>query len=179
MGAELRIHIAPWLPDPKAALKALQTEFFNENYDLSALLPKELVAARESVAAVEANGDEYGLSGIYKERVRLLERLCDRPIPEAADAQIEILRNINAAFGEIGNVLDVKWVSRRRCAHHAQQLDEDETERLAGSAQPTAGQAHGAIHGINEELRWGEWVCFPVYDNGEPTGWCFVGNTVD
>src|SRR5262245_52297441 len=125
MGAQLWYHEAPWHPEPDVALKALQARFLHENYDLPALLPQHLAWARESVAAVEGEGDPYGLLEMYQAKVRLLERLCSQPTPASPDAQIAIMRHINADSGEgVGNVLDVAGVSEQRRFHAAQRLSE-------------------------------------------------------
>jgi hypothetical protein len=180
MGAELWYHEAPWHADAGAALKALQARFLADHYDLPTLLPQHLAWARESVAAAEKKGDPYGVLEIYQEAVELLERLCNEPIPDSPEAQIEIVRRINANSGQgIGNVLDVTAVTDRREVHEAQRLDAQEMVRLVGDAQPTLAQAAGAIDKINEESGRGECVCFPVYENGKPIGWYFVGNTID
>lgn len=180
MGARLWYHEAPWHPDAGAALEALQARFMAENYDLPALLSQHLAWARESVAAAEGEGDPYGLLDIYQAKVDLLERLCSEPVPENSKAQIEIIRQINADSGEgIGNVLDVTAVTERRDVHVAQRLSPQEMILLAGAAQPTRAQARAAVGNINEALGRGESVCFPIYDEGEPAGWYFVGNTID
>ena len=180
MGAQLWYHEAPWHSDAGAALNAMQARFLAENYDLPALLPQHLDWARESVAAPEGEGDPYGLLDLYQEKVKLIERLCSEPIPEGAEAQIEIIRQINADSGEgVGNILDVTCVAARRDVHMAQRLSPQETVRLVGAAQPTRAQAGAAVSKINEELGRGESVCFPVYDDGKPVGWYFVGNTID
>jgi hypothetical protein len=180
MGAQLWYHEASWHPDAGVALKALQSRFLEENYDLSTLVPQHLAFARESVAAAEGEGDPYGLLDMYRDKVMRLERLCTAPIPESAEARIEIVRQVHADSGEgVGNVLDVTGVSDRRDVHEAQRLSPQETVRLVGAAQPTLAQAGRAVDKINEELGRGEWVCFPVYDGGKPVGWYFVGNTID
>ena len=180
MGAQLWYHDAPWHPDAGASLKALQARFLAENYDLPSLLPQHLAWAREAVMAAEGEGDPYGLLGIYQDKVRLLERLCNEPIPDSPEAQIDIVRQINADSGEgIGNVLDVTDVAERQDIHIAQRLSEQETARLAGAAQPTLAQASQAVYKINEELGRGGCVCFPIYEIGKPVGWYFVGNTID
>ncbi|HUT93190.1 MAG TPA: hypothetical protein VMY37_27245 [Thermoguttaceae bacterium] len=180
MGAQLWCHEAPWHPDADATLKALQARFLAENYDLPALLAQHLAWARESVVAAQDDGDPYGVLDIYQEKVRLLERLCSHPIPDSPEAQIEIVRRINADSGEgIGNVLDVTGVSSQRDIQTAQRLSQQETARLAGATQPTLAQANKAVGKINKELGRGECVCFPFYEKGKPVGWYFVGNTID
>jgi hypothetical protein len=137
MGATLWHHVAPWHADANVALKALQADFFVENYDLAALLPIQLASARESVRAAERDGDKYGLVGIYRDRVKLLESLCAHPIPDSPHARIEILRRIESAIGsEIGNVLDVVAVADQRKSHTAQQLSAHDVKRLVGVARP-------------------------------------------
>jgi hypothetical protein len=180
MGAQLWYHEAPWHPDADEALKLLQARFLAENYDLRALLPQHLAWARDSVAAAEAEGDPYGLLEMYQEKVWLVQELCSQPIPESPEAQIEIVRRINADNGEgIGNVLDVTGVAEHRDIQKAQRLSPQETVRLVGNTQPTLAQACNAVSKINEELGRGECVCFPVYDKGRPVAWYFVGNTID
>jgi hypothetical protein len=184
VGAQLWHHEAPGGLEPAEALKALQARFLAEmNYDLTAMLPQELSGARESVAAARAEGDPYGLVDEYEERVRLLEGLCNRPIPNDPEGRVKILRQICAYTGQgISNVLDVKGCSDKRGVHIAQRLNEQETVRLVGTSRPTIAQARQAIGKINEDLGRGESVCFPIYDNasnGKAVGWYFVGNTID
>jgi hypothetical protein len=183
MGAQLWYHDAPWYPDPADALKALQARVLAEQYDLHTLLPRMLIDARQSVASVEAEGDEYGLLELYREQVRLVEDYCTRPIPQDPESQIEILRKVMAYGGEgIGNILDVEGVSDARGFPRAQRLTEADVMRLVGTTRPTIRQARDLASMINEELGRGESVCFPFYEGGEtdpPAGWYFVGNTID
>src|SRR6185369_1646898 len=74
MGAELWYHEAPWHSNPSEALRALQTHFLAENYNLTKVLPQHLKWARESLAAAQADDDRYGLVDLYAEKVQLLER---------------------------------------------------------------------------------------------------------
>ncbi|HEV3082488.1 MAG TPA: hypothetical protein VGY66_22075 [Gemmataceae bacterium] len=182
MGAQLWYHEAPWHPDPAVALQALQARFLTENYDLPSLLPQHLIWAREAVAAAAAEGDPYGLVELYEERVRLLERLNKLAVPQDAQAQIEILRQIYADGGQgISNVLDVERISEKRDTFTAQRLSVAEALRLVGTERPTIDDARNSVSKINEELCRGECVCFPVYDKAgkQPVAWYFVGNTVD
>jgi hypothetical protein len=183
MGAQLWYHEAPWHPQPLTALKTFQARFLAGKYDLSALLPRRLAGAREAVAATQAEGDPYELLETYEEEVRLLERLCSRPIPQDFERQLKILRQISAYSGQgIGNILDVKRISKRRQFDVAQRLSGPELIRLVGTEQPTRAQAKKAIDKINQELGRGECVCFPIYDSREknqPVGWYFIGNTID
>ena len=182
MGAQLWHHEAPWHLDPAAALQALQARFLAEKYDLRSLLPQHLIWARESVASARAEGDPYGLVDLYEGQVRLLEHFNSQPVPQDAQAQIQILRQINAISGQgISNVLDVTGISEKREVFTAQRLTDVDTIRLVGTLRPTMAEACNAIYKINEELGRGECVCFPVYDDagGYPVAWYFVGNTVD
>jgi hypothetical protein len=166
MGAQLWHHEAPGELGPAEALKALQARFLAKNYDLPTLLPQHLVWARESVAAAQADGDPYGLVDLYQEKVHLLERLCNRPIPKDLEGQIKILRQIFADGGEgIGNVLDVKGCSDNRGILITERLSEQETVRLVGTSRPTIAQAREAIAKIHEELNRAKSVCFPIYDD--------------
>ena len=180
MGAQLWYHEAPWHPDAAEALKALQARFLAENYDLNEFLPQHLASERESVAATKAEGDPYGLLEMCEAQIRLLENLCEQPIPDSSEARIEIIRLIASGSGvEIGNVLDLTGVADQRAVYKAQRLSDQETARLVGAAQPKLEEARQAISDINDELGRGECVCFPIFDAGVPTAWYFVGNTVD
>ena len=180
MGAQLWHHEAPWHPDPGEALKALQARIFAEGYDLTKELPQELAWARATVAATEKEGDPYELLDMYRRKVELLERLCSQPIPEDVEARIDIVRKLLGDSGQgIGNVLDVERISQHREPLTAERLDEQEMERLVGSTRPGRLVARQSVSKINEELGRGECVCFPVYANGQPVGWYFVGNTID
>jgi len=182
MGAELWYHEAPWDPDPDAALKGLQAHFLAEHYNLPALLPEHLVSAHQAVDATKADGDSYGLLDIYEEQVKLLESLCNQPIPRNPQEQIQILRQVYAIGGQgIGNVLDVTGVTEKREDFTAQRLSDEEMQRLVVSTRPNLAQACQAVDKIHEELQRGQCVCFPFFDanTGKPAGWYFVGNTVD
>ena len=182
MGAELWYHEAPWHSNPSEALRALQTQFLAENYNLTKVLPQHLKWARESLAAAQADDDRYGLVDLYSEKVQLLERLNSEPIPADPAAQIEILRQIYADSGQgISNVLDVTGVSSQRSFFTARPLAPVEIMHFTGAAQPSISEAREALDKINEALGRGECVCFPVYedDRKTPVGWFFVGNTVD
>jgi hypothetical protein len=183
MGAELWYHRAPWHPEPGDALRALQDRFFSAHYNLPAVLRKHLRSARQAVLAAEAEGDPYELADLYGEEAAMLERLSRRPIPEGPTQQIKLLRKICASSGQgIGNVLDVLRVSNRGGILIARRLPPAEMTRLVGSDRPTVAQARAALGKINEELRRGEAVCFPLYaarDRSKPIGWYFIGNTVD
>jgi hypothetical protein len=183
MGATLWHHDAPGHSDPSDALKALQARVLAREYDLHTLLPQRLREARKTVVDVEADGDEYGLLDIYREQVRMLEEFSGRRIPQDPQAQIEILRRIEAYGGEgLGNVLDVEGISDARGYPMAHRLGEEDLMRLVGTTHPTLAQARTAIPPIHTELDRGESVCFAFYEDGEsgtPAGWYFVGNTID
>jgi hypothetical protein len=183
MGATLWHHDLPGHPDPSDALKALQARVLAAEYDLHTLLPRRLSEARNTVMDVEADGDEYGLLDIYREQVRMLEEFSGRPIPQDPQAQIEILRRIEAYGGEgLGNVLDVQGISDARGYPMAHRLGEDDLMRLVGTTHPTLARARAAVPPIHTELNRGESVCFAFYEDGDPgplAGWYFVGNTID
>jgi hypothetical protein len=183
MGAQLWHHRAPWHPSPGESLRALQARFFAAHYKLAAVLREHLDSARQAVALTEAEGDPYDLLDFYREEAALLEKLSRRPLPKDPDARIKLLRKIWASTGQgIGNVLDVLRVSPRSGIYVARRLPAAETARLVGTDRPTAAQARAALGKINEELRRGEVVCFPIYaarDRRRAVGWYFVGNTVD
>ena len=136
MGATLWYHDAPGHTDPSDALQALQARVLAREYDLHTPLPRRLLEARKTVVDVEADGDEYGLLDIYREQVRMLEEFTSRPIPRDPQAQIEILRRIEAYGGEgLGNVLDVEGISDARGFPMAHRLGEE--DRCAWSGRPT------------------------------------------
>ncbi len=115
MGAQLWYHLAPWRPDPAEALHELQVGFLAENYDLPSLAQEHLESAREAVRVTEADGDEYGILGFYKEQVEKLEGIAGQPLPQDPREQIAIVRKVYAGYGEgIGNVLDVERISDQR-----------------------------------------------------------------
>ena len=180
MGADLWYHETSWHEDPAFALSSLQSEFVKSNYEFSILIPEHLESAREAVRLSEVDGDEYGLLDMYLQHVHFLEALMDQPLPDQADAQISILRRLNANLGgEIGNVLDVRGISAERQLHFAQVLDSADIQRFTGHPKPSFSQARDAVSSINVDLGRGECVCFPVYGSGSPVGWMFIGNTVD
>ncbi len=181
MGADLWHHESDWHPDAAVALLQAQARLLAERYDLASLLPHYLQCARAGLAAARAAGDPYCVAGVCETEVHLLEELIAQALPEDTQAKIRILRRVHASSGAgIGNILDIVRVSEERSPLAAQLLSEAECQRLTGAAKPTLQQARDATGAIFAELRRGECVCFPVYDeHGEPTGWCFVGATVD
>jgi hypothetical protein len=183
MGAELWYHRTPWHADPEEALRQFQADFLAARYDLPAVVRQHLDGARESVEICTAEGDPYNLLDLYRAKLALLEEVSQRPLPEGPQERIELLRRINADSGQgIGNILDVKSVSKRGGLQVTRRLGVKAVTRLAGTGRPTVAQAEAAIPKIHEELRRGESVCFPIYaegDKGEAVGWYFVGHTVD
>jgi hypothetical protein len=183
MGAQLWHHSASWFTDPNDALLALQGQFLSASYDLPNLVRAELQDTREVIRRSEAEGDPYELLDMYRRKLALIESVVAEGVPEDTRQRIEFVRKLRMDSGEgVGNVLDVNSVSAERDFFTAQLLNESEVGRLVGTSRPTIQQAEAAIFRINEELGRGEAVCFRVYPEGgaqTPTGWYFVGNTVD
>jgi hypothetical protein len=183
MGAQLWYHRAPWHDRPADALRELQAKFLAENYDLPQLIQQHLNGARQTVAATEAEGDPYDLLDLWRAQLALVEKVASRPVPEGPQVRIKLIRRICAPSGEgIGNVLDVKGVSRRGGILITRRLPAKQIVELVGTDQPTEEEAQAAVGRINEQLRRAESVCFPIYadtDRATPVGWYFVGNTID
>ncbi|MEO6808071.1 MAG: hypothetical protein ABI353_03035 [Isosphaeraceae bacterium] len=188
LGAQLWFHPAPWRPDPAEALRALQAQFLAETYDLPAFVKERLASTRQAVRITEADGDEYGILDIYRESLALLEDVASRPLPEEPSQQIQLIRAICADSGEgIGNVLDVTGVSDQGEPPEARRLAIEEVRRFCATDRPVLAQAEAAVGGINEMLGRGECICFPFHvsnddvsnDDATPSGWYFVGNTID
>jgi hypothetical protein len=183
MGAQLWHHVAPWHTDPGEALRELQARFLAESYDLPSLVRDHLGSIREAVRVTEAEGDEYGILGMYRAELAMLEEIASGPLPEVPLQQIELMRKLYMNSGEgIGNILDVEGISELREVNAAERLTEVEVARLVGESYPTLAQARQAVNNINGELGRGESVCFAFYEGGDPgrpAGWYFVGNTID
>jgi hypothetical protein len=153
-----------------------------ENFDHPARLAADLASARDAVRQAEAESDDpCELREFYRNELTRLEMLAALPPSIGPDEGIERLRKLYATSGEgSGCVIDVTHVYEVGGMHVARTLQETDVVRLCGSAKPTAEQAAGAIYRINEELDRGDSVCFAIFDeNGSPSGWYFVGNTID
>ncbi len=180
MGARLWHHVGPWRDDPAESLREVQICHLRSGFDYPTVLAEHLASAREAVHLTEAD-DPYNLLDHYRAEVTRFEELAALPPPATPDVEIVRLRSIYESSGEgIGCVLDVRNVSDARETHVARRLSSAEMVRLCGSERPTEMVAGLVINRINVELDRGESVCFPIYDeNGQPLGWCFVGNTID
>jgi hypothetical protein len=183
LGAQLWHHSAPWRPDPEEALFELQIQFLKETYNLPSLIKEHLESAREAVRICQKEGDPYELLDFYRKELVRLEDMSRRPIPDDPREQIELVRKVFMSSGEgVGNVLDVTGVDDEGSELVARRLKPDEIREFCKTDHPTSSQARNAVSKINEGLRRGESVCFPIYDDGaegEPIGWYFVGNTID
>lgn len=180
MGAMPWQQLAPWNADPTAALRELQATFLAENYDFPRVIEEHLQGAREAVRLTEEQGDEYGILDIYKADLRYLEEIASKPLPDDPRQRIAILRKVweSGAQG-IGNVLDVEEVRAEGDVHVTRRMPDKEIQKLLGTATPTRSEAEKLLGLIAEQLGRGESVCVPVYEGGEPSGWWFVGYTID
>jgi hypothetical protein len=183
LGAQLWHHSAPWHPDPGESLFELQIQFLKQTYNLSSLIKEHLESAREAVRICAKEGDPYELLDFHREELARLDDMSRRPIPHDPREQIELVRKICMSSGEgVGNVLDVTGVDDEGSELKARKLKPEEIREFCETDRPTLRQARNAVSRINEELRRGQSVCFPIHDHGaegEPIGWYFVGNTID
>ncbi|QEL17597.1 hypothetical protein [Limnoglobus roseus] len=180
MGAQLWYHVGPWRDEPGVSLREVQVAHLRSAFDYPARLAEHLASAREAVRLTEAD-DPYNLLDHYRAEVARFEELAAFPPPATPDDEIARLRMLYKASGEgIGCVLDVTHVNDGGGVHVARRLPVAEVARLCGADRPTAVAAGLAVGRINAELGRGYSVCFPFYDeSGRPSGWCFVGNTID
>lgn len=181
MGAQLWHYPGPWRDDPAESLFEVQVRRLREAFDYSALLQQHLVSARGAVQRSERD-DPYDLLGFYRQEVARLEVLAALTPPSGPREEIDRLRVLYATSGEgIGSVLDVTHVSDAGGMHVTRRLTDSEVQKFCRSHRPTRNQAVAAAGKINVELGRGGSVCFPFYnaDRSEPTGWYFVGNTID
>lgn len=181
MGATPWQHLAPWDSDPSVALRELQASFLAENYDFPRVINEHLRNARESVRAVEEDGDEYQLLDIYRADLEYLEEVVSTPLPTTPEKQIAILRKVWESGGQgIGNILDVEGVSDEGGIHITRPISAAAVAKTLGTPTPTPREAERYLHLRADDLGRGESVCFPVYDDASrPCGWWFVGYTID
>ena len=180
MGAMPFEILAPWCDDPREALRALQAEFVDENYDLPKLLQEHIDSAKKSVEYCEQDGDEYGLLDDSRAHLAMLESIASKPIPEAAEERVKIVRKIWQYGGEgVGNILDITDVTDAGGMFVARRMLEAEVEQHLGTSQPTAEEGKELLGKIADKLGRAETVCFPVYENDKAVGWWFTGYTLD
>ena len=178
MGAMPYQNLAKWDSDPQVALRALQAEFLDANYELPKVLEQHLQSSKQAVECCIADGDEYGVQDIHQSEVDYIESILSKPLPESAEEKIEILRKVWESGGQgIGNILDITEVSERGGILVAKLLSHAEIEKYFGTSLPSISEA-GKIYAKNVIDR-GECVCFPIYDLNTPIGWMFVGYTID
>lgn len=180
MGAMPWQHLAPWSAQPGDSLRAFQSTFLAENYDVGVVLGRNMASAREALQTGEAGGDEYELADYYRSELTRLEEAAGRPLPEAAADRVALLREV---YGdEIGNILDVEAVSDVGGVFTCRRLELAEIRELFGVETPTLTQAERALDRVFGALGRGESVCFPVSadgDGSDPIGWFFAGYTLD
>lgn len=179
MGAQLWHHQAPWHPEAGESLKALQHDYIHNHYDLATLFSKELDSTKKHLEAELNAGDEFGLVEWLQTKIERLVELNANPIPDDIDTQIQIIREV-LEYGEgLCNVLDISGISEKREVFKAVKLTDVERTKFVGCLEPNVEQANASVGKINHDLNRGECVCFPIFQDGKPIGWYFVGNTID
>ena len=181
MGATPWEKSAPWDPDPGKALRAIQANFVREHYNLPELIQRSLKSTQEAIQLTESEGDRFNLLPGYRQELKTLERLASQPIPKDAHDLVEIVRCIYESSGEgIGNILDVKSVSRNGGFLETRELSNEELISLVGTDKPNREAASRVFSQLAPNIERGESVCFPVYDgSGKPIGWWFAGYSID
>jgi hypothetical protein len=182
MGAMPWQLLSPYHGDPGVALRVALAEFFEANYDLAQTLAGRIRATEEAVPVTEQE-DEYRTAWTHRDSQRKLRRIEARPLPRGVHRHIRLVRRIEAlGSAEVGNILDVRGIARRREPGKVYPLSSKEVQALFGTDRPTRQHADDRLYSVYHMLERGEAVCFRVYRARKPRiplAWYFVGYTVD
>ena len=183
MGAMPWQIVGPYHSDTTEALRAVQAELFQREYNLERLLEERIANAQDSVRDTDAD-DEYGLLETYRESLKQLEEIKRQPLPANVHEQIRLLRRIETiGYGEIGNVLDMEGVFEKHQHRKVVPLSSPELQDIFGTIHPSREHMTAErLDKIYNSIDRGEAVCFPIFQSPpsqQPIGWYFVGYTVD
>jgi hypothetical protein len=180
MGAEFWEHQTPYEPDASSALHRLQVTVYRKSgYDLTKLLDERIRNMAESVRVCE-NDDPYDLLEHYRDCLRRLRRLAARGIPTDLEAQIALLRKIEAISSDNApGLLAIEGVSRRWAERKVQLLSATRMQEVFDTATPSLRQAREGVARLADSIHRGSGICFPVYKGGQPVSWYFAGYTAD
>lgn len=168
MGAMPWQIVGPYDPDPLTALRKIQREYFDENYDLQANIAEALHNAEECVSAVKEN-DEYGLFDTYNETLQAVAEQSRKPIPKDVDEQIDFLRNLVRISGEsLDNILDIVGVSEELEMWRVAKLSDEESEQVFGTTRPTRLVAERNIFRVFNLLNRAECLSVTLYRERMP-----------
>ncbi len=182
MGATLWHHEVPWYPDPAAALRVFQADYFTGRYNFEERLEHETAALREVLEAERECVDPHDLVAAYAEHLAQVEQASAAPLPAEPMAQIAMLRRVIAGLTPdgFGNVLDVTGVSDTGDVHVTRRLEASDVAALVGHARPTLGQVKQSVRRIAATLGRSSSVCFEIFSEaGDACSWFFVGYTHD
>lgn len=180
MGAEFWEHLTAYQPDAEAALRGLQAEIFESmGYDLAKLLQERIDGMADAVDACEED-DPYSLLDHYKDAMQQLRRLAAREVPKQPGARIELLREIEAiSSNSAPGILALEGISPDQREWNAQLLTSEQIEEVFGTSKPSISELRKVVHQLAETIDRGMAVAFPVFEDGRPAHWCFVGYTPD
>lgn len=178
MGAMLWHHEVPWQPDVGEALRNLQASQFRRGYNFADELEKWRKDAETSLRLELESGDRFELAAIYSKQLELIAEVSASPAPETPAEQIEILRRVLPE--EFGSVLDVTGINAVGGVFVMRVMTPAELLATFGTEHPTSRAAGESLNAVASQLDRGDSAAFAVFDDGDnPTGWVFVGYTVD
>jgi hypothetical protein len=119
--------------------------------------------------------DENVAAALWALRLRVFnegEYFFDGPRPGTITALL-------GAAGERGtsSILDIEAISNTQDAGVAVRASAWLLQAAFGTATPTVRQVHADALRVAEALPQWRCVYFPVYENGVPTKWCFIGTS--
>ncbi len=175
MGAEFWEHQIPYVDDPEIALRAIQIEVFqNSSYDLPKLLRERIQGMEDAIALCEED-DPYHLIEGYRESHRRLHQLALCDIPVSPEAQIILLRKIEALSADSApGILAIEDISDEWVENKVRVLTSDRTKELFGTAMPS-------LRVLYETPRWRDaiprssGICLIIFDNHQPLSWYLAG----
>lgn len=180
MGAEFWQYQTPYEPNAADALRRLQImQYHKSNYDLAKLLDERIHNIIESVHLCEKD-DPYNLLEYYHDCLRRLRRLAARSIPDDPQAQIALLRKIEAiSSAKAPGLFALKGVSQRWAECKVQRLSAPRMKEVFGTVTPSLREAREGVAQLAESIPRGSGICFPVYKGSEPVSWYFAGYSAD
>lgn len=180
MGATFWEHFTPFEADATTALLRAQADVYRDaGHDLAALLDRRI--ADMDVAAKSCEDDDpYGLLDHYRDCADRLRHLAARGVPNDTAACIAILREIEAIGSDCApGILAVEGISADGEPFTVEPLTADRLQQLFGTSTPSMREYRERVAGILDAIDRGQACCFPIFENGRPVSWCFVGLTAD
>ncbi|WP_165228350.1 hypothetical protein [Aquisphaera insulae] len=180
MSAMFWQHETPYRPDAEAALRELQANISRDvGFDLSRLVRNRIADMAEAVRSCE-QADPNNLLERHRDGLRRLREIEARGVPPEPAAGLALLKEIEAVDSDdVPGILALTGLSTAWEEWKARVLPPAEIEALFGTATPSEREVGEGVDRLAASLHPAMAACFPVYRDGRPESWCFIGSTGD